>query len=206
MADSYNDSNANDGNANDGNADYILLRHRAIPDLDNLQVYRQHGGFEAFEKAVKTMQPGQVTDVVKASGLRGRGGAGFPTGMKWSFIDSKNWPHYVVANADESEPGTFKDREIMRSRLKKPIFICAASSGRLLPGWISTLPRCKPQVCWATGSSGRAIPCASIPIWALERISAAKRPPCLNHWKVSWASRACARHFRLRLVCIASPQ
>jgi len=54
-----------------------------------------------------------VTDVVKNSGLRGRGGAGFPTGMKWSFIDNKNWPHYVVANADESEPGTFKDREIM---------------------------------------------------------------------------------------------
>ena len=93
--------------------EYVLLRHRAIPDLDNLAVYRQQGGFEAFEKAVKTMQPGQVTDIVKASGLRGRGGAGFPTGMKWSFIDNKNWPHYVVANADESEPGTFKDREIM---------------------------------------------------------------------------------------------
>jgi NADH-quinone oxidoreductase subunit F len=56
-----------------------------------------------------------VTEVVKASGLRGRGGAGFPTGVKWSFIDNKNWPHYVVANADESEPGTFKDREIMES-------------------------------------------------------------------------------------------
>ena len=61
------------------------------------------------------MQPDQVTEVVKASGLRGRGGAGFPTGLKWSFIDRKNWPHYVVANADESEPGTFKDREIMES-------------------------------------------------------------------------------------------
>src|SRR5512147_3128688 len=59
------------------------------------------------------MQPQEVIDVVKASGLRGRGGAGFPTGMKWAFTDNKNWPHYVVANADESEPGTFKDREIM---------------------------------------------------------------------------------------------
>ncbi|MEW5867961.1 MAG: NADH-quinone oxidoreductase subunit NuoF [Chloroflexota bacterium] len=92
-----------------------LLRHRTIPDLDNLEVYRQHGGFEAFEKAVKGMKPGEVTDVVKASGLRGRGGAGFPTGVKWSFIDNNNWPHYVVANADESEPGTFKDRELMES-------------------------------------------------------------------------------------------
>ncbi len=92
---------------------YLLLRHRDIPDLNDLAVYRQHGGFEPFRKAVTTLLPHEVTEIVKASGLRGRGGAGFPTGMKWSFIDNKNWPHYVVANADESEPGTFKDREIM---------------------------------------------------------------------------------------------
>jgi len=92
---------------------YLLLRHRDIPDLNDLAVYRQHGGFEAFRKAVTTLQPNEVVEMVKASGLRGRGGAGFPTGLKWSFIDNKNWPHYVVANADESEPGTFKDREIM---------------------------------------------------------------------------------------------
>jgi NADH-quinone oxidoreductase subunit F len=61
------------------------------------------------------MQPGEVTELVKASGLRGRGGAGFPTGIKWSFIPNNIWPHYVVANADESEPGTFKDREIMEN-------------------------------------------------------------------------------------------
>ncbi len=92
---------------------YLLLRHREIPEISRLEVYRQHGGFEAFRKAVTEMTPDQVTEVVKASGLRGRGGAGFPTGLKWSFMDRKNWPHYVVANADESEPGTFKDREIM---------------------------------------------------------------------------------------------
>ena len=92
---------------------YILLRHRDIPDISNLNVYKKNGGFEAFKKAVTKMKPNEVTDLVKASGLRGRGGAGFPTGMKWSFIDNKSWPHYVVANADESEPGTFKDREIM---------------------------------------------------------------------------------------------
>jgi len=92
---------------------YILLRHREIPDLNQLEVYRLHGGYEAFQKGVTTMQPEEVTEVVKASGLRGRGGAGFPTGMKWAFTDKKSWPHYVVANADESEPGTFKDREIM---------------------------------------------------------------------------------------------
>ena len=92
---------------------YILLRHREIPDLHKLAVYRQQDGFQAFHKAVTSMQPDAVTDIVKASGLRGRGGAGFPTGLKWAFVDRKNWPHYVVANADESEPGTFKDREIM---------------------------------------------------------------------------------------------
>ena len=91
----------------------ILLRHRDIPDFHKLEVYKQNGGFEAFKKAVTQMKPNEVTDLVKNSGLRGRGGAGFPTGMKWSFIDQKIWPHYVVANGDESEPGTFKDREIM---------------------------------------------------------------------------------------------
>ncbi len=92
---------------------HILLRHRDIPDINKLDVYKRNGGFDAFKKAVTKMKPAEVTDVVKASNLRGRGGAGFPTGMKWSFMDNKNWPHYVVANADESEPGTFKDREIM---------------------------------------------------------------------------------------------
>jgi NADH-quinone oxidoreductase subunit F len=95
--------------------DHILLRHRDIPDINTLDVYKKNGGFEAFEKVIKSMKPVEVIDIVKASGLRGRGGAGFPTGVKWSFMDNENWPHYVVANADESEPGTFKDREIMES-------------------------------------------------------------------------------------------
>ncbi len=92
---------------------YLLLRHRDIPDLKKLDVYRKNGGFESFKKAVTKMKPGEVMDLVKASGLRGRGGAGFPTGVKWSFIPKNVFPTYVVANADESEPGTFKDREIM---------------------------------------------------------------------------------------------
>ena len=109
-------------------SEHILLRHRDIPGLDTLEVYRQNGGFEALRNVITTMQPDQVTDIVKASGLRGRGGAGFPTGMKWAFIDKKNFPHYVVANADESEPGTFKDREIMESnpfQFLEGVAICA---------------------------------------------------------------------------------
>ncbi|MCJ7657831.1 MAG: NADH-quinone oxidoreductase subunit F, partial [Anaerolineales bacterium] len=110
------------------NNSYILLRQRAIPDLDNLDIYRQHGGFTVLEKAITSMKPDEVIEVVKGSGLRGRGGAGFPTGLKWSFIDKDNWPHYVVANADESEPGTFKDREIMERnpyQFLEGVAICA---------------------------------------------------------------------------------
>src|SRR5687767_4103018 len=92
---------------------HIILRHRDIPGIAELDTYKKNEGFTAFQNAITKMKSSEVTDVVKNSGLRGRGGAGFPTGMKWAFIDNKNWPHYVVANADESEPGTFKDREIM---------------------------------------------------------------------------------------------
>ena len=90
-------------------AEHILLRHRDIPNLDQLDVYLQHGGFEAFKKVVTTMTPQQVVEEVKASGLRGRGGAGFPTGLKWSFLTKGVYPRYLVANSDESELGTFKD-------------------------------------------------------------------------------------------------
>jgi NADH-quinone oxidoreductase subunit F len=85
-----------------------------VPGIKTLEVYRQHGGYRSVEKAVKTMSPDDVVEEVKKSGLRGRGGAGFPTGMKWSFIDKKSGnPRYLVCNADESEPGTFKDRYLM---------------------------------------------------------------------------------------------
>ena len=93
---------------------YMLLRHRDVPDINQIDVYQKNGGFDALKKAIK-METVDVTNEVKAAGLRGRGGAGFPAGVKWSFMDNNNWPHYVVANADESEPGTFKDREIMES-------------------------------------------------------------------------------------------
>src|SRR5512135_344145 len=108
--------------------EYLLLRQREIPDINELDVYRKHGGFQAFRKAVTAMKHEEVTEVVKASGLRGRGGAGFPTGVKWSFIDNRSWPHYVVANADESEPGTFKDREILEGnpyQFLEGVAICA---------------------------------------------------------------------------------
>jgi NADH-quinone oxidoreductase subunit F len=110
---------------------HILLRHREIPDINKIDVYKANGGFKALEQAFK-MKPAEVIDVVKNSGLRGRGGAGFPTGMKWAFMDNNSWPHYVVANADESEPGTFKDREIMENnpfQFLEGVAICSYAVG-----------------------------------------------------------------------------
>jgi NADH-quinone oxidoreductase subunit F len=109
-------------------AEHVLLRHRDVPGLDRLDVYLEHGGFEAFRRAVTSQSPQQIIDLVKASGLRGRGGAGFPTGVKWSFLSADVFPRYVVVNADESEPGTFKDREIMERnpfQLLEGVAICA---------------------------------------------------------------------------------
>ena len=91
----------------------ILLNNIEVPGLAEFQVYRKLGGYAAVEKALKTLTPDEVTEEVKKSGLKGRGGAGFPTGMKWSFIDKKSEKaKYLVCNYDESEPGTFKDRHI----------------------------------------------------------------------------------------------
>ena len=89
----------------------ILLRNIDVPDFHTLAAYQSRGGYRSWEKAVRGMTPEQLIEEVKASGLRGRGGAGFPTGMKWSFVpkDSPK-PKYLICNADESEPGTFKDR------------------------------------------------------------------------------------------------
>ncbi|HUH73246.1 MAG TPA: NADH-quinone oxidoreductase subunit NuoF [Chitinophagales bacterium] len=92
----------------------IILEHDHVPGLKNYDVYRGLGGYRSVEKALKSMSPEEVVDEVKKSGLRGRGGAGFPTGMKWSFIAKpEGVPRYLLCNADESEPGTFKDRYMM---------------------------------------------------------------------------------------------
>jgi len=97
-------------------AERILTRNIGRPDSTALATYEANGGYQALRKAVGSMTPDGLTEEVKKSGLRGRGGAGFPTGVKWSFmpkeVDPKR-PHYFLINADESEPGTFKDRLLM---------------------------------------------------------------------------------------------
>jgi NADH-quinone oxidoreductase subunit F len=93
--------------------DPVLTRYIGEPNSHTLAFYEQKGGYQALKKAIG-MAPEAVIEAVKASGLRGRGGAGFPTGMKWQFVDKKSpRPKYICCNADESEPGTFKDHVLM---------------------------------------------------------------------------------------------
>ncbi|MBK6860168.1 MAG: NADH-quinone oxidoreductase subunit NuoF [Saprospiraceae bacterium] len=92
----------------------LLLEHIDKPGIQSIDGYLKNGGYRSVEKALKQLSPDQLVEEVKTSGLRGRGGAGFPTGLKWSFLDKKSdKPKYLVCNADESEPGTFKDRFLM---------------------------------------------------------------------------------------------
>jgi len=91
----------------------IVKRRVGIPNSTDITVYMKHDGYKALQKVLRELTPDEVIEIVKASGLRGCGGAGFPTGLKWSFVPKNIFPKYVCVNCDESEPGTFKDRLIL---------------------------------------------------------------------------------------------
>ena len=91
----------------------VLLRNVGIDNSHEIETYLQRGGYQALAKALKEHRPPEIIDIVSKSGLRGRGGAGFPAGRKWSFCPKGVYPRYLVCNADEGEPGTFKDRVLM---------------------------------------------------------------------------------------------
>src|SRR5438128_7342838 len=92
----------------------VLLRRVGKPDSRSIETYRADGGYRALAKALNDMTPAQVVEAVKASGLRGRGGAGFPCGLKWTFLPKDHpGPIYLCVNADESEPCTFNNRILM---------------------------------------------------------------------------------------------
>ncbi len=94
----------------------VLTKNVGKENSQSIEVYEAGGGYETLRKTLKDLTPAEVCETVKASGLRGRGGAGFPTGLKWTFMpkekDPKR-PHYLLNNCDESEPGTFKDRVLI---------------------------------------------------------------------------------------------
>ena len=91
----------------------VLLRNVGVRDSHEIETYIQRGGYQALAKALKEHQPPEIVKIVLDSGLRGRGGAGFPAGRKWMFLPKGVFPRYLVCNADEGEPGTFKDRLLM---------------------------------------------------------------------------------------------
>jgi NADH-quinone oxidoreductase subunit F len=91
----------------------VLLRNVGVPNSYEIETYIQHDGYRVWQETLKQRQPAEVVEVVLNSGLRGRGGAGFPAGRKWMFLPKGVYPRYLVCNADEGEPGTFKDRVLM---------------------------------------------------------------------------------------------
>lgn len=111
---------------------HILLRHRDIENIHRYEVYQANGGYEGLKKALNSHQPAEVRDIVRKANVRGRGGAGFPAGIKWGFIPAGEGPKYVVVNCDESEAGTFKDRELIEFNPHQVIegaLICAYAIG-----------------------------------------------------------------------------
>jgi NADH-quinone oxidoreductase subunit F len=93
--------------------EHVVMRNRDVEHFDDLEVYLKHGGYESLRVALKEKTPADIVQMVKDSGLRGRGGAIFPTGVKWGFLPKDVYPRYLLCNADESEPGTFNNHEII---------------------------------------------------------------------------------------------
>jgi NADH-quinone oxidoreductase subunit F len=105
----------------------LLYKNRHVPGIEKLDTYVKHGGYEAFKKAL-SMEPDAIIDEIKISGLRGRGGAGFPTHIKWAaFPKNRDVEHYLIINADEGEPGTAKDRDLMNALPHLLVEGCLAS-------------------------------------------------------------------------------
>lgn len=94
-------------------SEYIVMRELEVPDIHKFDVYVANGGYAALRKAIKEHTPADITQMVKDAGLRGRGGAGFPTGVKWGFLPKGMYPRYLLCNCDESEPGTFNNHQII---------------------------------------------------------------------------------------------
>ncbi len=111
----------------------ILTKLSDIPDIQDIDVYMKHGGYEGLRKAITELKPEEITDMMIKANLRGRGGAGFPAGRKWSFLPKDpTIPKYLVCNADEGEPGTFNNRELMEDnphQLIEGCLICSYAIG-----------------------------------------------------------------------------
>ena len=202
--------------------EHIVLRNRDFPDIGKLDEYMRLGGYEVARKALTTMEPAAVIDEIKKSGLRGRGGAGFPTGVKWGFIPKDIYPNYLVCNADESEPGTFNNHEIIDNNPHQLIEgmiiagfavgsgdrlylysrrVCLRRAGARARDRRGLRQRLSGHRTYGAASSTSTCTCIAAP----ARISAAKKRRCSNRWKARSASRASSRRFRPSPACMLKP-
>ncbi len=187
-------------------APILLFTDIDEPGLNTLEVYERRGGYQSLRKAL-AMTPEEVLDQLEASGLRGRGGAGFAMGTKVSFLPKGAMDKYLVCNADESEPGTFKDRELMQ---KTPHMLIEGIDDRLLRGRSEPLVHLHPRRVRAAGrrcstrrcakrarratsartSSARGTRCRWWCTAAPAPTSAARRRACSTRSRASAATRA----------------
>jgi hypothetical protein len=173
-----------------------------------LENYLKVGGYQAWKKILQgKIPPEEVIEEVKKSGLRGRGGAGFPTGLKWSFMP-RNAPvqKYIVCNSDESEPGTCKDRDILRYNphaLIEGMAIAAYSMGATV-GYNYMRGEFHHEPFERFEQALKEAREAGTDIWVPVPISAVKKPPCWNRWKAKRASRVSNHHSRPTSACTAS--
>lgn len=194
----------------------------ANPDCWTLDEYVKRGGYSALRRILsENISQTDVIDEVKTSGLRGRGGAGFPTGLKWSFMP-RSFPgeKYVVCNTDEGEPGTFKDRDIIMFNphaLIEGMIIAGYAMGakagynyihgEIFEGYQrfeAALEQARAAGFWVKIFWVRILNLNSSPTTATVRIFAVKKPHCSNRWKAKKASRALNRHSLLRSACTAN--
>ncbi len=145
----------------------ILTKRCTLPRSESIDVYLQNSGYQALRKALHEHTPAELIEMVRASGLRGRGGAGFPAGMKWRFMPQDDVPKYLCVNTDEGEPGTFKDRVLVENDPHQGVegaiiaAYASARSGQLSISAASSF--------W--GSSAGSKPSATPIAWAISAIT-----------------------------------
>ncbi len=201
------------------NYELVLLKNVHDPRTREIDHYIELGGYEAARKVLKEATPADVIETTKATGLRGRGGAGFPTGLKWSFVPKNTGkPTYLCCNADESEPGTCKDRVILERdphQLIEGMIIASYAvdchlafiyiRGEFTLGYRvveAALEEARAKGISGNGDSSDPISISkSFCTPAPARISAEKKPVCSNRWKVSAGIRGRSRRFRPSTDC-----
>ena len=191
----------------------ILLANIDEPDLHTIDVYERLGGYRSMRKALLELSPEAVLHELEDSGLRGRGGAGFSMGKKASFIPKGTMDKYLCCNADESEPGTFKDRLLMQKNPHMLIEGCVIGSiaAGANKGFIfirgeyetqadildaAVVEAYEQAATWASASSARSTPSTSWSTAARAPTSAARRPACSTRSRASAATRGSSRPSR----------